>query len=145
PLQVPELVLTKEQFTVHFTIANTTSKTRDVSLILHQPRRSDATSKDKTLLTDARGTVLVEDELADAQAIMLQDESRASLVCLDETVYLGRIDANTTKLAAVNFFAFRSGSYELALAHLYDHPSKSFLSAKCPSTYVYVSDIDKAH
>eukprot|EP01134_Creolimax_fragrantissima_P008599 CFRG8599T1 len=139
-VKVPEVVHSKSMFTVHFTIANTTSKTRDVSLILHQPRRSDATSKDKTLLTDARGVVLLDDELADAQAIMLEDESVASLVCLDETVYLGRVDANTTKLAAVNFFAFRVGSYELALAHLYDHPSKSFLSAKCPSTYVYVSE-----
>lgn len=49
-----------------------------------------------------------------------------------------RIDSLTSKVASVDFFAFKPGAYELAMAHLYDHPTKSFLEVRCPVTCVYV-------
>jgi hypothetical protein len=49
-----------------------------------------------------------------------------------------RIDPLTSKVASVDFFAFKPGAYELAMAHLYDHPTKSFLEVRCPTTCVFV-------
>jgi hypothetical protein len=57
-VSVPASVFTNSRFPVSFTITNAGTKARDVSLILHQPRRSAATTKDKTPLVDSRGELL---------------------------------------------------------------------------------------
>eukprot|EP00124_Ichthyophonus_hoferi_P002019 Ihof_evm3s124 gene=Ihof_evmTU3s124 len=82
-MTVPEVVYSHSKFPVSFNIMNASSKSHDVSLILCQPRLGATTTTEKVHSTDANAQLM-----ADEKGLMQYDESQASLVCMDETIYL---------------------------------------------------------